>query len=53
MLGLGYYTYRFSGHYLQQEGHRAVGPAADSQAGGNLKFIQFFQKIDAQKDTSK
>lgn len=53
MLGLGCHVYRLSGHYLQQEGNRAVGPAADPQAGGNLKALQFFQKIDTQKDTSR
>jgi len=53
VLGLGYHAYRLSGHYLQQEGDRTVGPAADPQAGWNLKALQFFQKIRVQKDTSR
>jgi len=52
ILELGSHAYRFSGHYLQQKSHRAVGPAADPQAGWNLKALQFFQKIRVQKDTS-
>lgn len=53
VLGLRYYAYLLSGHYLQEEGHRTVGPTADPQAGRNLKTLQFFQKIGAQKDTSR
>jgi hypothetical protein len=53
VLRLGFYGYRFSGHYLKEKGYRTVGPTADPEACGNFKAFQFFKEICFQNDTSR
>jgi hypothetical protein len=51
-LRLGFYGYRFPGHYFEKKSYGTVGPTAYPEAGGNFKAFQFFKEISFQNDTS-
>jgi len=53
ILRLGFYSYRFSGHYFEKKSYGTVSPTTDPEAGGNLKAFQFFKEISFQNYTSR